>query len=205
MVPGGQFFGVAAAASNDVWAVGFKIGPDNPDFGLQLIEHWNGTSWSVDTTGPTIEGDSLSGVTVVSSNNVWAVGRRAAGTPWSNTGTAQAGASSPTASSRALAGSRPSRPMPATTSGLWGRLETGARRSCTSTARPGVEWPPPTPPWRPIRSRRSPRPMSGLWGPSRLPSITGCTRKQRSSTGTGRVGASSRARTRPRVRPSTAF
>jgi len=72
--PGGQFFGVAAAASNDVWAVGFKIGPDNPDFGLQLIEHWNGTSWSVDTTGPEIEGDSLSGVTVVSSNNVWAVG-----------------------------------------------------------------------------------------------------------------------------------
>ena len=65
---------MAAAASNDVWAVGFKIGPDNPDFGLQLIEHWNGTSWSVDTTGPEIEGDSLSGVTVVSSNNVWAVG-----------------------------------------------------------------------------------------------------------------------------------
>jgi hypothetical protein len=72
--PGGQFFGVAAAASNDVWAVGFKIGPDNPDFGLQLIEHWDGTSWSVDTTGPEIEGDTLSGVTVVSSNNVWAVG-----------------------------------------------------------------------------------------------------------------------------------
>jgi hypothetical protein len=72
--PGGQFFGVAAAASNDVWAVGFKIGPDNPDFGLQLIEHWNGTSWSVDTTGPAIEGDTLSGVAVVSSNNVWAVG-----------------------------------------------------------------------------------------------------------------------------------
>jgi hypothetical protein len=72
--PGGQFFGVAAAASNDVWAVGFKIGPDNPDFGLQLIEHWNGTMWSVDTTGPEIEGDTLSGVAVVSSNNVWAVG-----------------------------------------------------------------------------------------------------------------------------------
>jgi hypothetical protein len=72
--PGGQFFGVAAAASNDVWAVGFKIGPDNPDFGEQLIEHWNGKSWSVDTTGPEIEGDTLSAVTVVSSNNVWAVG-----------------------------------------------------------------------------------------------------------------------------------
>jgi len=72
--PDAYFSGVAAAASNDVWAVGTKTGPDNPDFGEQLIEHWNGTSWSVDTTGPTIEGDSLSGVTVVSSNDVWAVG-----------------------------------------------------------------------------------------------------------------------------------
>jgi hypothetical protein len=72
--PNAQFRGVAAAASNDVWAVGFKTGPDHPDFGLQLIEHWDGTSWSVDTTGPTIEGDSLGAVTVVSSNNVWAVG-----------------------------------------------------------------------------------------------------------------------------------
>jgi hypothetical protein len=71
---GSSFFGVAGAASNDVWAVGFRFGTQNPDFGLQLIEHWDGTSWSVDTTGPTIEGDSLSGVTVVSSNNVWAVG-----------------------------------------------------------------------------------------------------------------------------------
>ena len=45
--PNAQFLGVAAAASNDVWAVGFKTGPDNPDFGEQLIEHWNGTSWPV--------------------------------------------------------------------------------------------------------------------------------------------------------------
>jgi uncharacterized protein (TIGR03118 family) len=72
--PNAQFFGVAAAASNDVWAVGSRTGPNNPDFGEQLIEHWNGTSWSVDTTGPTIEGDGLSGVAVVSSKNVWAVG-----------------------------------------------------------------------------------------------------------------------------------
>jgi hypothetical protein len=71
---GSEFFGVAGAASNDVWAVGFRFGTQNPDFGLQLIEHWDGTSWSVDTTGPEIEGDLLRGVTVVSSNNVWAVG-----------------------------------------------------------------------------------------------------------------------------------
>jgi hypothetical protein len=73
--PGGQFFGVAGTASNDVWAVGFKIGPDNPDFGLQLIEHWNGTAWS-EVTSPLVEGDSLRAVAAISANDVWAVGNR---------------------------------------------------------------------------------------------------------------------------------
>jgi hypothetical protein len=71
--PGGQFFGVAGAASHDVWAVGVKIGPDNPDFGEQLIEHWNGTAWS-QVTSPLVEGDGLRAVTAISANNVWAVG-----------------------------------------------------------------------------------------------------------------------------------
>jgi len=69
----GSLFGVAAAASNDVWAVGSQPGNQNPTFGEQLIEHWNGTAWSV-VTSPEVQGDNLRGVTVVSSNNVWAVG-----------------------------------------------------------------------------------------------------------------------------------
>jgi hypothetical protein len=73
--PGGQFFGVSGTASNDVWAVGFKIGPDNPDFGEQLIEHWNGTAWS-EVTSPLVEGDSLRAVAAISANDVWAVGDR---------------------------------------------------------------------------------------------------------------------------------
>jgi hypothetical protein len=72
--PNAQFFGVGAVSSNDVWAVGIKTGPDNPDFGEQLIEHWDGTSWSVDTTGPEIEGDDLRNVAAISANNVWAFG-----------------------------------------------------------------------------------------------------------------------------------
>jgi hypothetical protein len=71
----GSLFGVAAAASNDVWAVGSQPGNQNPTFGEQLIEHWNGTAWSV-VTSPEVQGDNLRGVTVVSSNNVWAVGDR---------------------------------------------------------------------------------------------------------------------------------
>jgi hypothetical protein len=73
--PGGQFFGVAAAARNDVWAVGVKIGPDNPDFGEQLIEHWDGRAWS-EVTSPLVEGDGLRAVAAISANDDWAVGDR---------------------------------------------------------------------------------------------------------------------------------
>jgi hypothetical protein len=73
--PHAQFHGVAAVASNDVWAVGFRVGPDNPDSGESLIEHWNGSSWSVvPSPTATVEGTSLDAVTAISSNNVWAVG-----------------------------------------------------------------------------------------------------------------------------------
>jgi hypothetical protein len=71
--PSAEFLGVAAAASNDVWAVGIKTGPDNPDFGEQLIENWNGTAWSV-VTGPEMEGAELTSVAAISANNVWAFG-----------------------------------------------------------------------------------------------------------------------------------
>lgn len=61
--------GVAAVSSTDVWAVGGTDAPNWADPGT-LIEHWNGTSWSVlpSTTG------LLYGVSVLSSNNVWTVG-----------------------------------------------------------------------------------------------------------------------------------
>jgi hypothetical protein len=71
--PAAEFLGVAAAASNDVWAVGSKTGPDNPDFGEQLIEHWDGTAWSQGTS-PEIEGAALDHVVAISANNVWAFG-----------------------------------------------------------------------------------------------------------------------------------
>src|SRR6185437_11931477 len=60
-----------AASHNDVWAVGNTVTSvtDSP-----LIEHWNGSSWSVAQL-PSLGGPSeLSGVRVVSARNVWAVG-----------------------------------------------------------------------------------------------------------------------------------
>jgi hypothetical protein len=60
--------GVAAIASNDVWAVGSH----NDD---TLILHWNGTAWSVVPSPNGARSDSeLYSVAAVSTNDVWAVG-----------------------------------------------------------------------------------------------------------------------------------
>jgi hypothetical protein len=39
-------FGVAAAAANDVWAVGAHGNPSNGAY-LTLVEHWDGQQWSI--------------------------------------------------------------------------------------------------------------------------------------------------------------
>jgi hypothetical protein len=71
-----SFAGVAAVASNDVWAVGVVW--DGGSTGSQpLIEHWDGTSWSV-VAGPKLPpNSSLSGVTAPAANNAWVVGTTA--------------------------------------------------------------------------------------------------------------------------------
>ncbi len=90
--PTAHFYGVAAAASTDVWAVGFRFGPDNPDNGETLIENWNGSSWSVvSSPTATVENTDLKAVAAISPSNVWAVGGNAGnvlvehfdGTKWS--------------------------------------------------------------------------------------------------------------------------
>lgn len=60
--------GVAAVATNDVWAVG--AGPNG-----NLIEQWNGTTWKV-IASPSVTGTALglSTVAALSATNVWAVG-----------------------------------------------------------------------------------------------------------------------------------
>jgi hypothetical protein len=68
----GNFFGVAAAATNDVWAVGSYL--PTKGSGQALIEHWNGRAWSVAKKAPSVAGSSLDAATVVSANDVWAVG-----------------------------------------------------------------------------------------------------------------------------------
>ena len=71
--------GVAAAADNDVWAVGAA-------YNLRLnayrtvIEHWNGATWSVVKSPNATTGyNLLNGVAVVAANDVWTVGQAAVG------------------------------------------------------------------------------------------------------------------------------
>jgi hypothetical protein len=76
-----QLNGVVALAPNDVWAVGFStpVAPPKSAATLTLIEHWDGTSWTV-VTSPNIgpknvnQSNRLEGITAVSANDIWAFG-----------------------------------------------------------------------------------------------------------------------------------
>ena len=67
--------GVAAISAHNVWAVGEDTNSSAPSAEFNpLIEHWNGSSWSVVTS--TLQGtsDLLNGIAAVSSRNIWVVG-----------------------------------------------------------------------------------------------------------------------------------
>jgi hypothetical protein len=74
--PGAEFSqlaAVAAVSSNDIWAVGLQV--NTPGVTQTLIEHWNGTSWSVvPSPSPGAANNELLGVSAASANDVWAVG-----------------------------------------------------------------------------------------------------------------------------------
>jgi hypothetical protein len=66
--------GIAAVSARDIWAVGDRYDAAKNVY-KTLVEHWNGSAWSIvpsPNVGP--NSSSLSGVTVLSRNNVWAVG-----------------------------------------------------------------------------------------------------------------------------------
>lgn len=73
---------LAAVSANDIWAVGDEY--DNPNtLPHALIEHWNGSHWSVVQNAPTSNiSENLEGIATIAANNVWAVGL---GNPGNNT------------------------------------------------------------------------------------------------------------------------
>ena len=76
--PGGNppnFKSVTAVASNDIWAVGRRQDTTPQGYQQTLVEHWDGSAWTVvpSPNGSTI-GSQLLGVDAVSANDIWAVG-----------------------------------------------------------------------------------------------------------------------------------
>ena len=66
--------GVAAATGDDVWAVG-TTAFTSPPYNRTLATHWDGTTWTQKPTqDPSSFYDQLSGVTMIASTDVWAVG-----------------------------------------------------------------------------------------------------------------------------------
>ena len=73
---GAQLLGVTATASNNVWAVGENVTHDSagdPIFS-PLIEHFDGTSWSIIASPSLASQGLLNGVTAIAADNIWAVG-----------------------------------------------------------------------------------------------------------------------------------
>jgi hypothetical protein len=70
--PNNYFFGVAAIASNDLWAVG-----SYDELGLtakQLIQHWDRTNWTVVASPSLPTPNELTAVSAVAANDAWTVG-----------------------------------------------------------------------------------------------------------------------------------
>lgn len=68
-----ELFGVATVSASNVWAVGDYV--NTSGFDQTLIEHWNGTQWSIvpsPNDGP--QDNLLHSIVAVSANNIWAVG-----------------------------------------------------------------------------------------------------------------------------------
>jgi hypothetical protein len=66
---------VSASSANDVWAVGSHS--NSGSYSQALVEHWDGTSWSV-IPAASVPGENsgLFGVVALAPNDVWAVGYR---------------------------------------------------------------------------------------------------------------------------------
>jgi hypothetical protein len=69
------FHAIKANSPTDVWAVGESVNAAEPSSAATLIEHYNGTAWSIVPSPSPGTGAELTGVTTSNaSNDVWAVG-----------------------------------------------------------------------------------------------------------------------------------
>lgn len=71
--PNGNFDSVVAISPNNVWAAGFYT-DTTINVVKTLVEHWNGSQWSIVSTPNPASYNILYSITAVSANNIWAVG-----------------------------------------------------------------------------------------------------------------------------------
>ena len=72
-----EFFGVAADSPTDAWAVGDTLLREGGNVFAPLIEHWNGTAWTVvPNPGVGPFGGYLQGIVAFSPTDVWADGAK---------------------------------------------------------------------------------------------------------------------------------
>src|ERR1043166_8548935 len=65
-------YAVEAVASDDVWAAGYRY---QGNFSFPLVEHWDGTSWTILPNPAGVLQSQLHGIAVVAPNDVWFVGQ----------------------------------------------------------------------------------------------------------------------------------
>ncbi len=65
-----QLTGIAAISANDIWAVGTAV----TGGARGILEHWNGSQWSLVSYQRPFASDRLDSVSAVSASNVWMVG-----------------------------------------------------------------------------------------------------------------------------------
>ena len=69
---GNMLAAISVDSASDIWAVGTTTSSSSSSGYQPLIEHWNGTQWSL-SSSPAISG-RLFGVTAIAPNDAWAVG-----------------------------------------------------------------------------------------------------------------------------------
>jgi hypothetical protein len=67
-----RFIAVSADSPSDAWAVGSQLEPGTTNAATSLVEHWNGTEWSVVTGLPDLSSSELLAVYAASPSDVWA-------------------------------------------------------------------------------------------------------------------------------------
>jgi hypothetical protein len=71
---GGVLTSVSGASGGDIWAVGFRGPPNTSPPAGTLIEHWNGSAWSIVAAPGKSSPYALNSVAVIGADDIWAVG-----------------------------------------------------------------------------------------------------------------------------------